>query len=309
MAKKILKMILKYPIKWANWIFTFFYYKFHEKNIYNVDEMFHDKGENVLIFAPHVDDETIGAGATLIKHKNNGDVINCAFVTDGGGSTGDLQRKDLIKKRKEEGEKIKEIIGFKKIYFIDEMDGYVDSRKDELINKIYDIIQEVNPDIIYTPFLVDGHNDHVETTKSLIKALDKWDNKVSIYMYEVNCPILPKIINSVSIMDKNLYIEKKELFREFESQKVMGFNAFLLLNRMKRLIVERGYAAETFVRIDLDDLKRINEELIRQEFSTNGFRQLSSEYNLLLTFNNNKELNKRYSSVFSKLSKAGLENK
>ena len=36
----------------------------------------------ILAIAPHPDDETLGCGGTLLKHKNNGDEINWLIITD-----------------------------------------------------------------------------------------------------------------------------------------------------------------------------------------------------------------------------------
>ena len=35
-----------------------------------------------LVIAPHPDDETLGCGGTLLKHKNQKDKIYCLFVTN-----------------------------------------------------------------------------------------------------------------------------------------------------------------------------------------------------------------------------------
>ena len=38
--------------------------------------------KKVLVIAVHPDDETLGAGGTLLKHKAKGDEIHCIFCTD-----------------------------------------------------------------------------------------------------------------------------------------------------------------------------------------------------------------------------------
>ena len=35
----------------------------------------------ILVVAPHADDETLGCGGTLLKHKKNGDEINWLLMT------------------------------------------------------------------------------------------------------------------------------------------------------------------------------------------------------------------------------------
>ena len=35
----------------------------------------------ILVIAPHPDDETIGCGGTLLRHKDHGDEISCTIMT------------------------------------------------------------------------------------------------------------------------------------------------------------------------------------------------------------------------------------
>ena len=72
---------------------------------------------------------------------------------------------------------VKESYGFHSIYFLDKPDGKLDSGDNELIDRIVDILKVEKPSAIFTPFLIDGHTDHVETTKSVIRALEKYDEK------------------------------------------------------------------------------------------------------------------------------------
>ena len=42
----------------------------------------------ILVIAPHPDDETLGCGGTLLRHKANGDEISWVIVTDISVDTG-----------------------------------------------------------------------------------------------------------------------------------------------------------------------------------------------------------------------------
>ncbi|WP_132995137.1 PIG-L deacetylase family protein [Sporanaerobacter acetigenes] len=302
MAKKIIKAILKYPLILINRIYTYFYYKNSDKkDNYLVDDMF--KGENkVLVFAPHVDDETIGAGGTLIRHKNRSDKIVLVYISDGGSSTSELSREEVVLERKNEGECLKKTLGIYNLYFLDEPDGSVNSSKEELIEKIVQILEIEKPDIIYTPFIVDGHRDHVETTISAIKAIEKWNSEFdSIYMYEVNSPILPSTVNALCIMDEKLYNEKEEIYKIFTSQWAMGFSAFSLLNRRKKLIAGEGYGAEVFVKSDVEEARKALEVILERGFKPEQFKQLSSEYNLLMAYRQNSQLKNEYNTLVDKV--------
>ncbi|MCF6460446.1 PIG-L deacetylase family protein [Clostridium sp. Cult3] len=309
MLKKIIKIILKYPIMLVNNIYTYHYYKKSSNNEnYEIDDMI-GKDERIVVFSPHVDDETIGLGATILKHKKANHQMTLVYLTDGGGSTSNLSREDLIQSRRKEGEKVKDIYGFHRVYFLDQIDGNLDSSKDELISTIANLLSEEKPTIIYTPFLLDGHRDHVETTRSIMKALKIWNRDFDkIYMYEVNCPIAPELVNSISIMDEKLYDEKGHMYHIFDSQWAMDFNAFRLLDRRKRYIANRGYGAEIFVKVDLDILIQIEKALEEQGFKPEEFRQLSSRYNLLFAFRTNRGLKEDYNRQVKNILQVDLQN-
>jgi hypothetical protein len=301
LVKRIIKAILKYPILFLNRIYTFFYYRTKDKkDRYLVDSMM--DGKKILVLAPHVDDETIGLGGTLFKHKKNHSSMVLLYLTDGSGSTSSLSEEEVIRARKEEGERVKNLYGFNRLYFLDEKDGQLSSDKEELIKNLVEILEKENPDIIYTPFLIDGHKDHVETTKSLIKALEKWNSEFeNIYMYEVNCPIDPIIVNCISPMDEVLYNGKNKVYDTFSSQWAMDFTVFSLLDRRKKMFLNKEYGAEIFVKANLESAKGILKSLDEAGFVPEQFRQLSSEYTLILSFKQGRKLKSLYNEEVKKV--------
>lgn len=284
MIKEIVKKIVKYPINILNYFVVYLYYRFARLNHMVQNDMFESGGRKILIIAPHVDDETIGLGATLGVHAKGGDEIYCVYVTDGSASLSEISKNEIISERKKEARVIQELIGIKEIFFLDFPDGKV-TQSNLLQEKLLGKLKHINPDIIYSPFLIDAHNDHVETTRNLLHALHLWKNDFkNLYMYETNCPILACLVNSVAIFSKEAYNEKVLMMNEFKTQSVMLLDAFLLLNRMKSLLVNDGYCAETFVKTDVGTAMKISFKLDYMGFSPLQFRQLSNRYNLLLGF-------------------------
>lgn len=307
MAKKIIKLLIKYPVKMANKIYVNrFYKKSPRRDRYEIDNIL-NSSDRVLVLSPHVDDETIGLGGTLLKGKKLGTKMSLVYMTDGGGSTSNLSRRKLIEERKKEGYLVKESYGFQSIYFLDEPDGELNSKKVELIDKLVDILNKEKPSIIFTPFLIDGHKDHVETTRAVLKALAKWDNTFhSIYMYEVNCVISPKLITDLTYMDYALYNEKGNIYSIFRSQWAMGFDAFRLMDRAKRFLVEdkkEAYGAEVFVKASVNTIKALDKALESKGFKPGEFKQLSSDYNVILSFTTNankkEELNSKVNDMLN----------
>lgn len=109
----------------------------------------------VLVIAVHPDDETLGCGGTLLKHKANGDEIHWLIGTQTAPES------DFYKTRTKEIEKVTALYNFDSVHNLAlktmQVDEYAMS---ELIGKISKVINEVKPNIIYLPFKGDVHSDH-----------------------------------------------------------------------------------------------------------------------------------------------------
>ncbi|MFC2947541.1 PIG-L deacetylase family protein [Virgibacillus sediminis] len=200
----------------------------------------------VLVLAPHMDDETIGPGGVIRKHANEGAEVHCAFVTDGSNSVSDLSKDELIHTRMKEMEEAKGILGIDSIHYMGLPDGKVESNE-ESRRKFRDIIETVQPDIIYCTSYVDAHTDHTQTAKTLADVLkDMEDPSMTLRLYEINCPIPPSFVNCVMDISDTV-ADKKRAIEVFSSQAI-AFDGFLELNRLKReLAAEDIQAAEVFV--------------------------------------------------------------
>lgn len=109
----------------------------------------------VLVVAVHPDDETLGCGGTLLKHKSNGDEIYWLVVT-----TIDKNH-PYFPKRQEEIERVVKMYDFDGVYNLEIPTQRVDEcSMSELIGKISKVVNEVEPHTIYLPFKNDVHSDH-----------------------------------------------------------------------------------------------------------------------------------------------------
>ena len=139
----------------------------------------------ILAIAPHPDDETLGCGGTLFKHKADGDEIYWLIVTgiseDAGWSN------DTVKKRDNEIDAVAEKYGFSDVFNLRLPTTKMDTLPvSDLIEKISNVYKKVEPDIIYMPFAYDVHTDHQIIAKALQSTL-KWfryPHIKKVYMYE-----------------------------------------------------------------------------------------------------------------------------
>jgi N-acetylglucosamine malate deacetylase 1 len=113
----------------------------------------------VLVIAVHPDDETLGCGGTLLKHKSNNDETHWLIVTDMKESEG--FNKCTINKREKEIAKVEKLFNFDSVNKLGLSTAKIDEYSmSSLIEKISSVINTVKPNIVYLPFKGDIHSDH-----------------------------------------------------------------------------------------------------------------------------------------------------
>jgi N-acetylglucosamine malate deacetylase 1 len=139
----------------------------------------------ILAIAPHPDDETLGCGGILFKHKAEGDEIYWVIVTGISEDTG--LANDVVIKRDTEIMLVSKKYGFSDVFNLRLPTTKIDTLPiSDLIGEITDIYKSIKPDVIYMPFAYDVHTDHQIITKAL-QSTFKWfryPHIKKVYMYE-----------------------------------------------------------------------------------------------------------------------------
>jgi len=126
----------------------------------------------VLAIAPHPDDETLGCGGAILRHKTAGDEINWLIVT---AITKDIgYSPEKIQERSQEINIVKNAYGFSFVHQC----GLPTTRLDtipmsDVVRKFSEIFQEIKPNIVYLPFRGDVHTDHHVVFDAVSSCL-KW---------------------------------------------------------------------------------------------------------------------------------------
>lgn len=115
--------------------------------------------KQIVIISTHPDDETLGAGGTILRHIANGDEVHCIFCTDILEQEG--FSKEAISTREEEIKQVARSYGFASTHRLGLKTMKVDEyTRSELVSKFSKIFQEIQPNILYLPFCDDVHSDH-----------------------------------------------------------------------------------------------------------------------------------------------------
>jgi len=124
----------------------------------------------VLAIAAHPDDETLGCGGTLLKHRAAGDQIYWLIVTKAYEPEWTAA---VLKQKSEEIREVTQAYGVEQCFELGFPTTLLDTVPQvELIGKIRDAISQVKPDLVYVTHEGDVHTDHrtvFSATMSVLK--------------------------------------------------------------------------------------------------------------------------------------------
>ncbi len=105
----------------------------------------------ILVIAPHIDDEVLGAGGSIIKHVESGDEVHIVAITD---------REHLRDVQRAQAEEVREVIGAETYSFLGLRDMYLDVCMRDIIEPLESLYSDIKPDWVYGPFDGDINTDH-----------------------------------------------------------------------------------------------------------------------------------------------------
>ncbi len=116
---------------------------------------------NVLFVSVHPDDETLGCGGTILKHKELGDTINWLNITDMDNNHPFGFSHEIVGKVQNIIASINMSYKFDKFINLKFYERLIDTIPlSDLILKISQIIYDLQPDILYIPNRSDVQSDH-----------------------------------------------------------------------------------------------------------------------------------------------------
>lgn len=128
---------------------------------------------NVLVVVAHPDDEVLGAGATIARHALQGDKVTIAILGEGvtSRSLSSEQTMNDLTQLRSYAQHAAHLLKAEELRTFSLPDNRFDSLSLLEIVKIIEIlVQETNPEIVYTHFGGDLNVDHVLTSKATVTA-------------------------------------------------------------------------------------------------------------------------------------------
>ncbi len=168
----------------------------------------------VLAISAHPDDETIGCGGALLRHRQGNDRVVVVQVTDGSDSrAGGLGPEEMAARRACEA-----MAAANRLDVELDLLALPEHRWEPatLAEYLCERLVVLNPDVVYAPSPVDYHPEHLKVARVLAAALDRPDRPV-VRVYEVQVPLTPRLVNLVAEVG-TVEARRRETLAAYETQ-------------------------------------------------------------------------------------------
>lgn len=257
------------------------------------------RGKVLAIFA-HPDDEAISAGGFLLFCQKKKITTSVCILSRGekGKSLLKIPRQKLAALRLKELKAACRKLGVKKLIPLDFLDMNLIDYKEEIMKKLRGVVADEEPDLVVThsPFIPDGHPDHIITSFCVFQVLKELNRKKRPYLYFSLLPrelslslVFPKkkqifFVNiSPFFQDKmdaclvyysqigkeqkrylfwtNFFFDKELFYRADFSQKYLDEMFQEKINDIRRLFLEVAGLG-----VQIDGLDRKSEEILKRKY-------------------------------------------
>ena len=147
---------------------------------------------NVLVIAPHPDDEAIGCGGTICRHADTGDRVEVAFLTSGELGLKRLAREQAWAVREAEARAAAQVLGVASTHFLRQSDWLLNDSVDAAAAALAHVIDGCRPERIYLPHPADGHPDHrasIDIIRAGLRACAGGKGACELWAYEIWSPL------------------------------------------------------------------------------------------------------------------------
>lgn len=182
--------------------------------------------DKMLVLAPHSDDEWIGCSQII---KDNENVVICNMNMDGGDS------------EKIHAIRYQEMKSLAEKFNRQFLTVSLHNRENDLLQ----IIRDFQPEIIFVPFFMDWHEEHIQVM-NILKNVSTKVKGFQIGLYPVSLPMLPDFITHYMPLNRGSLKSKWNVFlNTYKTQTFIPWKRFRANERINGAYVNQ-YAAEVY---------------------------------------------------------------
>ena len=196
---------------------------------------------NILVIAPHPDDEVLGMGGTIKKLSKKNKIILCVVSE---GATAQYKDKKMIKVRRDSCKKTAKILGISQTVFLDYPDMRLNLSHLDINKKLEEIIEKYRPEIVYTAPKNDLNLDHQMVFNSTLVACRPKSGVKQILCYEIQgntkVPFVPNVFENI----EKEFSYKIKGFKMYKSE-IEEFPNPRSIAAIENLAIQRGVESGT----------------------------------------------------------------
>jgi LmbE family N-acetylglucosaminyl deacetylase len=211
---------------------------------------------NVLIIAPHPDDEIFGCGGAISQYLAQNQSVQVLILTDGSAAeahSDEDSRLLYVATRQQESNHAAQIIGYGRPEFWEFTDREL-PQEEWLIERLYQYLIRHHINQVYAPSTLEIHPDHIAAAHLAVEAVKRCGQTVTLCMYEIGMPIRPN-----RLLDITAHLGRKQhAIYAFHSQlKLHNYCDFILgLNQYRAYTLPSSVrAAEAYYAINGEELR------------------------------------------------------
>ena len=205
----------------------------------------------ILCVVAHPDDEALGIGGTLIKHKKNKDNVYIVILSK--GESAKKYKKDKNLRRLDNANKWSQIAGvnlFKVFNYPDQKLDTVSQLK--IVKNLEKIIEILKPDIVYIHHMFDINKDHqiaAEASLVALRPIAYHKIKPEIRSFETPSSTDQTPNSLYQIFKPNLYVDIQDVWKDkilalsAYSKELRAFPHPRSVKSMEALAIKRGSEA------------------------------------------------------------------
>jgi len=198
----------------------------------------------MLFLSPHTDDIELGSGGTLVKFlKEKNEILVAVFSTCEDavpkGMPRDTLKKEFVKSMRQAGVKNYKIFNFSNKNF--------PKQRQEILDRMTEIMKEYNPELVIGPSLNETHQDHKTIAEEMVRCFKKTASIISYEQPWNNLKFNPKLFVSLEEEDINKKIKMLKNYKtQFILQRIYFTEDFLRALAIVRGVQSGNKYAEAF---------------------------------------------------------------